>query len=93
MRGGQNARGWIHDHWLDWSGRLTDRAAGLLLRARLALAEGHPKLARDHAQAALDGASVPRQPLALQAAREVFERLGAGSSLERADDIACRLPS
>ncbi len=153
------AREWIdaHDYWLDWSDRLTDRASGLLLRARLRLQEGDSAQARDLAQAALDRARVPRQPLVLlavlrflgdrdtasgafesaalaldesrrladacgaayeraltqlsqaelvlamgreseiapllEAAREVFERLGAVPALERAAEIERRQPA
>jgi DNA-binding CsgD family transcriptional regulator len=71
------AREWIdaHDRWLDWSGRLTDRAASLLLRARLELAEGRPARARELAQAALERARSPRQPLELQAVQRFIGEL------------------
>lgn len=81
------AREWIdaHEHWLDWSGRLTDRASGLLLRARLRLAEGQPEQARELAQAALGRARVPRQPLVLLAVQRFIGELEtAGGAYEAA---------
>jgi DNA-binding CsgD family transcriptional regulator/tetratricopeptide (TPR) repeat protein len=65
------ARAWIdaHDRWLDYGGRVLDRAASHLLRARLALVDGDRAAARARAETALADAIQPRQPLVLLAAR------------------------
>jgi DNA-binding CsgD family transcriptional regulator len=72
-----DARPWIeaHDRWLDWSGRVLDRAAGRLLWSRYHLARGEHEHALAHARAALERASEPRQPLALLAAHRDLGRL------------------
>jgi DNA-binding NarL/FixJ family response regulator len=58
---------WIeaHERWLDWSGRLLDRVAGLLLRTRYHAARGERAAAAVSAGEALARAKEPRQPLAL----------------------------
>jgi len=75
------AREWIdaHEYWLDWSGRLTDRASSLLLRAELALKEGDAGQARELGYAALERARVPRQPLVLLAAQRFLGELQTAS--------------
>lgn len=77
----ERAREWVdaHTHWLEWSGRLTDCAADLLLRARLALAEGQAGRARAQANNALTRASVPRQPLVLAAIHRFLGELDTAS--------------
>ena len=73
----QEALPWIdaHEHWLDWSGRVLDRAASVLLRARYHLACGDGDMARSLAEQALQTASEPRQPLDLLAAHQFLGTL------------------
>lgn len=66
-----------HDRWLAWSGRVLDRAAGSLLRARYHLALGERAEARRWAEQALAAASTPRQPLAILTAHRALGELAA----------------
>ncbi len=86
----ERAREWIdaHEYWLDWSGRLTDRASGLLLRARLRLLEGQPEQASAAARAALDRARVPRQPLVLLSVQRFLGELDIAAGQYDAAAIA-----
>jgi DNA-binding CsgD family transcriptional regulator len=61
------ARDWMlaHDHWLEWSEAVQGRAEGLLLRARIHLAEGDSEKAQKLAEQARQQAEAPRQPMAL----------------------------
>ncbi len=61
------ARGWMvaHDHWLDWSEAVQGRAEGLLLWARINMAEGNLDRAHELAEQARQLAEDPRQPMAL----------------------------
>lgn len=54
-----------HDAWLEWSGRLLNRAESRVLRGRLHEAQGDLELAQRCAAAAWEIAGHPRQPLAL----------------------------
>jgi DNA-binding CsgD family transcriptional regulator len=98
------AHEWIeaHDRWLDWSGAVPGRAEGLLLWARIHLAEGNTDAAEECAEQALSLASHPRQPMALIAVRrfrgELATREGNYSTavdhLLHSQDLAdaCALP-
>ncbi|HET7035118.1 MAG TPA: AAA family ATPase [Thermomicrobiaceae bacterium] len=71
------ARTWLeaHDHWLDWSGAVFDRAEGALGWARYHQASGDLTAARQQAEQALAHASDPRQPLALMAVHRILGQL------------------
>jgi DNA-binding CsgD family transcriptional regulator len=98
------AREWLeaHDRWLDWSGAVLGRAEGLLLWARLRLAEGDDEAATDYAYRALKQASEPEQPMALIATHRFLGTLAtrtgdfdaAADHLQRSRDLveACALP-
>ena len=75
------ARGWLeaHDHWLDWSRAELWRSEGRLLWARYFREQGDERAAREHAEAALELATEPRQPLALLAAHRVLGELATDS--------------
>jgi DNA-binding CsgD family transcriptional regulator len=70
-------REWLesHDDWLDRSGAVVGRADGLLLWAKLQLAEGDSEAARERAQEALSQATSPEQPLALIAIHRFLGQL------------------
>ncbi|MDQ4045610.1 MAG: LuxR C-terminal-related transcriptional regulator, partial [Chloroflexota bacterium] len=72
-----HAMEWIeaHDRWLEWSGRVLDRAATLLLRACHALVASNLTSACDLATRAITEAEHPRQPLALLAAHRMTGHL------------------
>ena len=74
---------WIdaHDRWLEWSGRLLNRAESLILRGRIHEARSDLALAQRCADDALEIATEPRQPLALIEA----ERYRGHLALERGD--------
>ena len=63
----EQADAWIaaHERWLAWSGRVLDRPASFLLRARWHEASGERRLAKQAAEQAMTLATEPRQPLAL----------------------------
>jgi DNA-binding CsgD family transcriptional regulator len=98
------ARQWIdaHDRWLAWSDRVPDRAAGLLLWARLDEAHAALEHAVERASRALALAAEPRQPVALIAAHRALGRLesrrrrfdAAGAHLDEAVALAdaCAAP-
>ena len=75
------ARAWLaaHDRWLAWSGATLGHAAGQLHWAQYHQQAGDSARARLHAEAALAGATAPRQPLALLAARRLLGELGTGA--------------
>jgi DNA-binding CsgD family transcriptional regulator len=82
---------WIeaHDRWLDWSGRILDRPASHLLRARFHSMLGEQDTATDLAHQALARAGAPRQPLALLAAHRALGILAAvrGAFAEARDHL------
>lgn len=69
-----SARQWLESltRWLAWSGATRWRADCLLGWARLCLLTGDNAGASRHAEAALDAAGEPRQPLALLAAHRLL---------------------
>lgn len=73
------ARAWLeaHDHWLGRSGAALWRSEGELLWARYFREEGDNKVAREHAERALELATGPRQPLALLASHRFVGELDA----------------
>jgi DNA-binding CsgD family transcriptional regulator len=75
------ARAWLeaHDRWLDWSGAVLWRSEGRLLWARYYREQGDEQAARQHAEAALELATEPRQPLALLAAYRLLGELATDS--------------
>ena len=75
------ARAWLeaHDRWLDWSGVVLWRSEGRLLWARYFREQGDKQAARQHAEAALELAMEPRQPLALLAAHRLLGELATDS--------------
>ena len=75
------ARAWLeaHDRWLDWSGAVLWRSEGRLLWARYFREQGDEQTARQHAEAALELATEPRQPLALLAAHRLLGELATDS--------------
>jgi ATP/maltotriose-dependent transcriptional regulator MalT len=75
------ARAWLeaHDRWLDWSGAVLWRSEGRLIWARYHREQGDDEAARQHAEAALELATEPRQPLALLAAHRFLGELTTGS--------------
>jgi ATP/maltotriose-dependent transcriptional regulator MalT len=76
------AERWIdaHGRWLAWSGAELWQADNLRLRARRARATSDLATARAHAEAALQRASDPRQPLALLAAHRLLGELDTVAS-------------
>jgi DNA-binding CsgD family transcriptional regulator/tetratricopeptide (TPR) repeat protein len=75
-----------HDRWLETSGRTADRAAGLLLWARHALADGDPDRAAELARESLARAREPRQTLAeLAACRFLGELATSAGDLTTAE--------
>jgi len=75
------APAWLeaHDRWLDWSQAVLGRAEGHLAWAAYHVATGDLKAAGRRANAALDSASAPRQPLALLAADRLLGELASAS--------------
>jgi ATP/maltotriose-dependent transcriptional regulator MalT len=75
------ARAWLeaHDRWLDWSRAASWRSEGRLLWARYYREQKDERAARQHAEAALELATEPRQPLALLAAHRFLGELDTGS--------------
>jgi ATP/maltotriose-dependent transcriptional regulator MalT len=75
------AQAWIeaHDRWVDWSGRLLDRPAGLLLWSRYQRVRGDTDAALHLAHDALTQAESPRQPLALLEAHRLLGELLTGT--------------
>ena len=75
------ARTWLeaHDRWLDWSGAVLWRSEGRSLWARYFREDGDERTAREHAEAALELATEPRQPLALLAAHRSLGELATDS--------------
>ena len=75
------ARTWLeaHDRWLDWSGAVLWRSEGRLLWTRYFREQGDERTARQHAEAALELATEPRQPLALLAAHRSLGELATDS--------------
>ncbi len=71
------ARRWLaaHDRWRDWWQAICGQVAGRLCWAQLALLDGDPALAEEHARTALDHAEAPRQPLGLIAAHRMLGEL------------------
>jgi DNA-binding CsgD family transcriptional regulator/tetratricopeptide (TPR) repeat protein len=98
------AHEWVeaHDRWLEWSGAVSGRAEGLLLRAKIHLAEGNSDAAGERVEHALAQASDPEQPMALISIRrflgEIATRDGdyptAADHLTYSQDLAddCALP-
>jgi DNA-binding CsgD family transcriptional regulator len=98
------ARQWLdaHERWLAWSGALLGRAEGRLLWAMFYHVAGDATRAREHAAAAIELASAPRQPLVLLAAHRFLGRLeteagdlaGAAAHLQTALQLAdaCAAP-
>lgn len=91
------ARAWLemHDHWLAWSGAVLGQAEGRLLWARYHLELGELEQAHEHARAALEQASNPRQPLWLIAAHRLLGRLATrrGAFEEAAQHLSTALDS
>jgi predicted ATPase/DNA-binding CsgD family transcriptional regulator len=75
------ARAWLeaHDRWLGWSGVVLWRSEGRLIWARYYREQGDEQAARQHAEAALEFATEPRQPLALLAAHRCLGELATRS--------------
>jgi len=96
------ARAWLeaHDRWLDWSGAVLWRSEGRLLWSRYFRERGDEQAARENAEAALDLATEPRQPLALLAANRSLGELATESGqfpeatehIEKALALACEAP-
>jgi ATP/maltotriose-dependent transcriptional regulator MalT len=96
-RDAETARRWIdaHDQWLDWSKRILDRPAGMLLRATCHVLSGERADAYAVAEAALAQSLAPRQPLALLATHRFLGQLdlaeGRHESAARHLDVALRM--
>jgi DNA-binding CsgD family transcriptional regulator len=75
------ARPWLeaHDRWLDRCGAVLWRPEGRLLWARYYREQGDEQAAHQHAEAALELAAAPRQPLALLAAHRLLGELATDS--------------
>ena len=73
----RGARAWLeaHDRWLDWSRAALWRPEGRLLWARYHREQGDERAARQHAEAALELATEPRQPLPLLGAHRFLGEL------------------
>ncbi len=82
-----SAQRWLEagQHWLDWSGAVLGRAELALCWAAYQRAQGNLREARRQAEAALEQASQPRQPLQLIAAHRT---LGALATVEGRRDAA-----
>ena len=80
------ALSWIeaNDRWLEWSGAVLGRAENQMSWARYCRQSGDLRRAARHADAAVEAASNPRQPLALLAAHRSRGELATG--LERLED-------
>ena len=91
----EDARMWIEglDQWLEWSGAVIGRSEANLLWARYHRIAGDPDKAHRHAEAALDHAADPRQPLALIAAHRFLGELDteAGQFDEAAEHLQASL--
>ena len=91
----KNAWMWIEglEGWLDWSEAVVGRSKASLLRTRYYRIAGDSGEARHHAEAALEHASNPRQPLALIAAHRLFGELDteAGRCDEAAEHLDAAL--
>jgi DNA-binding CsgD family transcriptional regulator len=89
------AHAWLeaHDRWLAWSGAVLGQADGALGWAAYHRAAGDLAAARTHAMGALSSATVPRQPLALLAARRLLGELATdvGQHAVAADHLAAAL--
>ena len=72
-----NASRWIHaiERWAAWSGRVPGNYVPQLLWSRYHELEGDYALGQEYALAALELASVPRQPLGIMAAERALARL------------------
>ena len=91
-----------HDAWLEWSGRVLNRAESRLLRGRIHAARGDLGLAKRYGVEALELAREPRQPLALIEVERFLGQLAlaasdldlAGQHLDRALTLAteCAAP-
>ena len=81
------AREWLEaqDHWLEWSGAVIGHAEAALGWARYWLSRDQIDKAHECANAALQHASAPRQPLALLAAHR---SLGSVETQRRRFDVA-----
>jgi DNA-binding CsgD family transcriptional regulator len=98
------AHEWIeaHDRWLDWSGAVSGRAEGLLLRGKIHLAERNSDAAGEHTEQALAQASDLEQPMALVGIHRFLGELAtrdsdyptAADHLTYSQDLAdaCALP-
>ncbi|HEU5432978.1 MAG TPA: LuxR C-terminal-related transcriptional regulator, partial [Thermomicrobiales bacterium] len=85
-----SALAWLeaNDRWLDWSGAILGRAENRVSWARYCHALGDQVRASRHADAAIDAASQPRQPLALIAAWRMRGELAlAAGDLETAERL------
>ena len=73
----ETADRWLaaHARWIEWSGAVLGSAEAQLGRARLALASGDSRRAREHANLARALAVEPRQPLALCATQRFIAEL------------------
>ena len=71
------ARDWLdaYDRWLAWTGAILGRSEGQALWAEYHRRAGDQKQAHSHAEAALEHASEPRQPLALLTAHRILGEL------------------
>jgi len=89
------ARAWLEaqDRWLAWSGAVLGRSDGALAWAAYHRALGDHAQALAQAQAALDEATDPRQPLALLAARRLLGELAtdAGHYAEAEEHLEAAL--
>ena len=75
------ALAWLeaHERWLGWSGAALWRSEGRLLWARYFREQGDEQNAHENAEAALELATEPRQPLALLSAHRLLGELATGS--------------
>ena len=89
----ESALAWItaYQRWLDWSEAVLGRSEGQLLWAQYYRAVRDLEQSRRHAEAALELASEPRQPLALIAAFRFLGQLDVDE--EQYDDASRRLQS
>ena len=93
----EQARAWLemHDHWLDSSSAVLGRAESRLLWARYHLDGGELDQSEAQANAALEQADDPRQPLSLVAAHRLLGRLATrrGRFEEAAEHLSIALDS